>query len=435
MSKGVLLLILFFVQFNLSAIGSDSYWLRTKTKEWKKSGKKTFLEGRVQPTLLESLDSLYDKSSYDYHFYSKGEELYVLVSCTFDLYRVREGGLEKKYHYQNRGYTCGTNPFGRDNTHYLLGGEGFWTSQMDLLAFDEINGTWEWVKTEGQPMDYHSYLVYQNSKGIFSLFGHYYNPRKEIDVWEPQGYFLDWKSKSWKKVEIQIEGVDNLELVSKSAIFSVETQDYLLLANTSGKDNLGWNVLEKESGKMFYFFSRNADMAHSPVLEVIGNVLHYQSESGEPKTLDLDFIKSKSVVIGEVRVLEAVVLPGGLSLEPIYLLLSFVCVGGILWVMIVRLKKKEKPEETNDEAIEPVSTINFEPIKMLLPYSGQQLTSEVLDQLLGLDGLENFDFKRMKRSRLIKEINKRYLDYAGKELVFRDKNPDDRRFTYYKIQA
>jgi hypothetical protein len=435
MNKGVLLLILFLIQFSLSAIGSDSYWLRTKTKDWKKSGKDTFLGGRVQAPLLDSLDSLYDKSSYDYHFYSKGEELFVLVSCTFDLYRVKDGVLEKQYDYQNRGYTCATNPFDRDNSHYLLGGKGFWASQMDLLVFDEINGTWEWVKTEEQPMDYHSSFVYQNSKGVFSLFGHYYNPRKGIDGWEPQGYFLDWESKSWKKVEIQIEGVDNLELVSKSAIFSVETQDYLLLANTSGKDNLGWNVLEKESGKMFYFLSRNADMAHSPVLEVIGNVLHYQSESGEAKTLDLDFIKSKSVVVGEVRVLEAGVLPSGFGWEPIYLLFSFVFVGGILWVLIVRRGKKEKPKEANIETIEPESTINFEPIRLLLPYSGQQLTSEVLDQLLGLDGLENFDFKRMKRSRLIKEINKRYLDYAGKELVFRDKNPDDRRFTYYKIQA
>ena len=435
MNKGVLLLLLFFVQFSLSAIGSDSYWLRTKTKDWKKSGKGTFLGGRVQAPLLDSLDSIYDKSSYDYHFYSKGEELFVLVSCTFDLYRVKDGALEKQYNYQDRGYTCGTNPFDRDNSHYLLGGKGFWTSQMDLLAFDEINGTWEWVKTEEQPMDYHTSFVYQNSKDIFSLFGHYYNPRKGIDVWEPQGYFLDWESKTWKKVEIRIDGVDNLELVSKSTIFSIETQDYLLLANTSGKDNLGWNVLEKESGKMFYFLSRNADMAHSPVLEVIGNVLHYQSESGEPKTLDLDFIKSKSVVVGEVRVLEAGILPSGLSWKSIYLLLPFLFVGGILWVMIVRRAKKSNLKEAKNKAIEPVPTLNFEPISLLLPYSGQQLTSETLDQLLGLDGLENYDFKRMKRSRLIKEINKRYLDFAGKELVLRHKNPDDRRFTYYKIQA
>lgn len=85
MNKGVLLLLLFFIQFSLSAIGSDSYWLRTKTRDWKKSGKETFLEGRVQAPLLDSLDSIYDNSSYDYHFYAKGEELFVLVSCTFDL--------------------------------------------------------------------------------------------------------------------------------------------------------------------------------------------------------------------------------------------------------------------------------------------------------------------------------------------------------------
>jgi hypothetical protein len=82
-----------------------------------------------------------------------------------------------------------------------------------------------------------------------------------------------------------------------------------------------------------------------------------------------------------------------------------------------------------------IASVDFEPIVRLLPYDGQQLTTDIIDQLLGIDHLENFDFKRMKRSRLIKEVNKRYLASAGKELVLRDKKPDDRRFTYYLIQA
>jgi hypothetical protein len=54
---------------------------------------------------------------------------------------------------------------------------------------------------------------------------------------------------------------------------------------------------------------------------------------------------------------------------------------------------------------------------------------------LGIDQQANFDSKRMKRARLINEVNEQYLVNAGKELIIRDKKPEDRRYVYYKIQA
>lgn len=76
-----------------------------------------------------------------------------------------------------------------------------------------------------------------------------------------------------------------------------------------------------------------------------------------------------------------------------------------------------------------------EPLEVLLPYSGQLLTTEVLDQLLGIDNQTNFDSRRMKRARLINDINEQYLAHAGKELITREKKAEDKRFVYYKIQA
>jgi hypothetical protein len=435
MNRRFLWLILFLILLSLPGVAADSYWFKAKAKEWKKSGKTTFLEGRVEAAVLDSLDALYGETDYDYHFYTKGQELFVFVSCTFDLYSIHGTTLEKRYNYLNRGFTCSTYPFGRDGSHFLLGGKGFWTSQMDLLTLDEMNGSWEWLKTNNQPIDYHSEDVYQNSKGIFSLFGNYYNPRKGVDTWEPNGYFLDWKTKTWNKVVVQIDGVDNQTLVAMSAVRSIETQDYVLLFTLSGKDNLGWNILEKESGKMYYFFARNADMAHSPVLEIFENELVYQLGNGEARTLDLDSIKAQSKVVGEVRVIEATVVPKEVNPQLIYALLFLVLGGGVTWFFLSRRKKVFSEPQAQNSTEEKGASIDYEPIIRLLPYDGQQLTTETIDQLLGIDHLENFDFKRMKRSRLIKEINKRYLMHAGKELVLRDKKPDDRRFTYYLIKA
>ena len=433
MNKSHLLLPFLFLAIHMSALSADMSWFRTSTREWKKSGRTEFLQGRLPAAVLDSLDVLYEKSPHSYLFYEKGQELFVLVSCTFDLYRVYEGRLEKQYRYFNRGYNCGVNEFARDGKHYLLGGHGFWLNQMDLLVFDEMNGSWEWIKTNKQPMDYYSSHVYQNSKGVFSLFGGFYNPRTDVDALETQGYFLDWETKSWQKLEVCIDGVDIVDYVEHGGAFFTESQDYIVLATTIGKPNLGWNIIEKESGRIFYFSSRNVDMAHSPYLEIIGNILTYQAPSGDKKILDLDVIKSKSVQVGEVRVLGPASAPVLFDQLPLYFIFM-VCLGGLLiWALLARRTKgtTSPPLPT----MEDVPASRASPLEVLLAFSGQLLTTEQLDQLLGIDQQANFDSKRMKRARLINEVNEQYLANTGKELIERDKKPEDRRYVYYKIQA
>ena len=432
MKKSNLLLSLFFVLVSMSAQSADKSWFKTFTGEWKKSERLEFLQGRLPAAVLDSLDVLYEKSPQAYLFYERGQELFVLVGCTFDLYRVYEGRLEKQYRYYNRGYNCGANEFSRDDKHYLIGGHGFWLNQMDLLAFDEIHGSWEWIKTTNQPMDYYSDRVYQNSKGVVSLFGGLYNPRTDTERFETQGYFLDWETKSWHKLEVRIDAVDIADYVENGGAFFVESQDYVMLTSTVGKPNLGWNIIDKESGYIFYFSSRNVDMALSPYVEIIGNTLTYQAPSGDMKTLDLDAIKAKSVQVGEVRVLGPAASPKVFDKLPLYLILCVGLGGALILVLLARRTKEITPPLPLNEAV-PVS--NASPLELLLPFSGQLLTTEQLDQLLGIDQQANFDSKRMKRARLINEVNEQHLANTGKELIERDKKPEDRRYVFYKIQA
>ena len=146
-------LVLFFI-FHTDVLGSDYYWLRTATKEWKKSGRKYFLDGMVNEGVLDSLDLIYTNNPNRYFFFLNGLELQAYVSCGFDLYAVEDGALDQNYKYFNRGYTCGTTPFVVDSTNYLIGGNGFWSAHIDLLWFDEIHGSWELVNTKNQPLDY-----------------------------------------------------------------------------------------------------------------------------------------------------------------------------------------------------------------------------------------------------------------------------------------
>ncbi len=409
-----------------ASLAAEFNSLVTFTKSWKDKGRTDFLEGKLPISVLDSLDKIYEKSPHQYLIYELGTKLYVQVACTFDFYEVSGDKLVNKYVYFNRGYSCASNSFVRENTHYMLGGHGFWQSHMDLLTFDELHGSWELQVTKNQPEHYFSQFVYQNSKGLFSLFGTTFNPRYGIDSKNLQGYFLDWETKAWKEIELVIDDLALEELVEKGGLYFVQTQDYAFWATTNGLKNIGWNLIEKETGKIFYYESKNVDMGLSPYLEIKGNVLSYIMPGGEQKTLDLDEIRKKSKEVGFVRVKEAASF--GMNYTWAYgLFFVVVAVGFLLVKKILPKKKTEAPE------VHPAKRL--EPIELLLPYSGQLLTTETLDQLLGIDDQANFDSRRMKRARLINDINEKYFAQEGKELIVRDKKPEDKRYVYYKIQA
>ena len=418
-----LLVALLFTSVGLAA---DYSWFSTSTNSWRNHGQSGFLEGKVPLAVLDSLDKVYKKSPYQYIFYALGEKYFVQVRCTFDLYEIQGDKLVNKYLYFNRGYTCGTNTFVRDNTHYMLGGHGFWTNHLDLLSFDDLHGSWELVTTINQPPDYFSARVYQNSKGVFSLLGEEFNQRHGIDRKNPNGYFLDWKTKQWKEIEIKIEGLDQQLLSEKGGLYFIQTKDYAFWASTNGLRNISWNLIEKETGKIFYFDSKNIDMGIAPYLEIVGNVLTYPAPSGQLKTLDLDEIRKKSKEVGYIRVKET----AGFGVNYTWGYLLFFVLVACGWVVVKKVLPKIKPNVT-----QPKEPKKREPLEVLLPYSGQLLTTEVLDQLLGIDNQTNFDSRRMKRARLINDINEQYLAHAGKELITREKKAEDKRFVYYKIQA
>ena len=422
----LVLSILLALLVNSTSLAADYTWFSAFTGTWKNSRRTEFLGGQIPTAILDSLDKIYEKSPHQYIVYELGAKRYVQVRCTFDLYEIQGDKLVNKYQYFNRGYTCGASTFVRDSTHYMLGGHGFWTNHMDLLAFDELHGSWELVVSKNQPIDYYSGLVYQNAKGIYTLFGERFNQRKELALKKSQGYFLDWKTKEWKEIELQIEGLDLNNLIEKGGLYFIQTQDYAFWASTNGLHNIGWNLIEKETGKIFFFDAKNVDMGLGNYLEIVGNVLTYPEPSGDQMTLDLDEIRKKSKEVGFVRVKETASIGGNYTWG--YFL--FIALVGLGWVLVKKILSTRKKALSQ---VSPIKKLN--PLELLLTYSGQLLTTETLDQLLGIDNQSNFDSRRMKRARMINDINELYLAQEGKELIVRDKNPEDKRYVYYRIQA
>ena len=429
MKKSAFLLFLVLSSSSSLGLAADFFWFRTFTKDWKKSERPHFLDGRISAAILDSLDAIYKDTPQHYTFFEDNGRLFAQVSCTFHLFEIQGDSLVDKYQDYNRGYTCASHSFKREGTHYLLGGQGYWSNHVDLLSFDEFNGTWELQLTKNQPRDYFSFFVYQNSTGIVSLLGELTNKRYGLDVKDTKGYLLDWKSKEWKELEIVIDGLDLKELAARDLIHFVQTQDYALWASTNGLKNFGWTLIEKETGKIFHYSSMNVDMGIAPYLEIVGNVLTYPAPSGQLKTLDLDEVRKKSKEAGYIRLKGAA--PSSLNSNwytwGFFLFFTLVAFG---WVVAKKVLPRKKKDIEEDPQIK-----KREPFELILAYSGQLLTTEALDQILGLDELTNFDSKRMKRARMVRDINEHYFAQTGKELIVREKKAEDKRYVYYKIQA
>lgn len=422
-NRGLLLVCIYFAVASAS-LANDFYWMRTSTLAWKKMGAPHFFEERIQESVLESLDSMYMKSPQVYTFFEVEDRLYVQVNCTFDLFEIQGDSLINMYQNYNRGYTCGSQIYNRNGNHYLLGGQGFWTLHMDLLALNKLNGSWELVITKNQPKDYFTFFMYENSSGVTALFGEFTNNRYLLDKKNPNGYFLDWESKEWKEIEVEFEGLDFAKFLEKAPIHFIQTKDYAFWASTNNLENIGWNLIDKETGQIFYFSSRNVDMEIAPYLEIVGNVLTYPAPNGQVITLDLDQIRAKSKEVGLITIKEASFFKSNYLIYFLLFLLSL----GVMGVMGRKIFVKRKK-------IKSESSVELTSLQTLLPYAGQCLTTETLDTLLGIDDKVNFDSRRMKRARLINDLNKQYLAQVGKELILREKNPEDKRFMRYKIQA
>ena len=174
---------------------------------------------------------------------------------------------------------------------------------------------------------------------------------------------------------------------------------------------------------------------NSPYREVLGNKIVYfdydegSNTEGKEVTIDLEEIWKNSKEIGKINYQESPIKQGSFSekyLIPLLIsgfILLLLALGGWRYAKLHKKRAKVAVEETDDISL----------VAKLLAYDGQKLSTEEFDRVLGIDEITNFDSKRIKRARLIKGINLKYEEEQGRFLISRIKNPEDKRFVFYKI--
>lgn len=423
---------LFFCTTVFASTAAEEYkWTRIHLPKWESAQRRNFFSGKLTETAINLVYEKYRNAPESSLFFYRGKDLFSFTHCSFDLFEVKESAIEQKYRFYNRGYTCLSTPFVRDSVVYLIGGEGLWISHIDLIRFDELNGSWEFTYTKNQPLNYYTRVVFQNSKGIYALFGIHRNLRDKTEKQESNGYFLDWKTKEWKRLRINIEGNTIEKYLERFYFDAIETQDYLFFNTEFSVDNVGWNIIEKETGKILLFdLIVNRAFYLSPYTEIIGNTVYFQNNDGKAQSLNIEEMAKKSKVIGQLELDNQTELGKTFPVKDSIYIVFIVVLSGSLGALLLKYKKKSPvlPEVTS--VVSETESI----IEQLVLFTNQQVNSEKLDEILGINTSDNIGTKRLKRSRLITRINEVYEEREGKPLIIREKDLDDKRFVFYKIQ-
>ena len=318
------------------------------------------------------------------------------------------------------------------------------------MEFDTLNGSWEFKQITNQPLDYFPLGAYQTSKGMMTWLGEYTNPRIPRLEKEANGFFLDMEKKSWQPFQIEIEEFDFAKIAQANESYLYETEDYAFSVTTSQLPKLGWYlwiIIEKETGKLFFYEgNKHTEMFDSPYFEVIGNTFRYfeynlnSTSEGKEKMIDLDIIRSQSREIGQIVVLDAPEKTSKASLLSVLPWIGFPVIFLLaLWLGIQIQKRKNSADQsslypdTETDGEQESEEENAEILQRLLRHNGKKLSTEEFDAVLGIHEITNFDSKRIKRSRLIKSINKQHEEKNGFPLITRIKSSEDKRFIFYKI--
>jgi hypothetical protein len=425
-----LIFLLFFIAS--TSKGQEYYFFRTDPFNYHRITGFTFLPEGLNLEFLDSLNNVYNNRERSYYIFNSQKGYKLHVRCTFDLFQLSENGIENLYKFDNSGYLCRPKMFERNGEIYNLGGYGIWNHHSDLLVFKESTGSWEFVATLNQPLDYTGYSFNTNS-GLFVLFGNHVNPRIPLNKMEDHGFFLNWDNKEWHKIKVHIERKSRLEF--KNTMYYdgyIELKDFFIFKNIDPDvSKEGFYFIDKNTLEIFFKRESFEDLYKSPYLQIIDNTIFYQNLMGAHHSMDIVSMFNNSTKVGYIEILDN---PGNIFEQYRFPLLIFLGFSVILLSTFLYARfKKEKPGKETSHEVTEISLITGI-IKKLESVSGQTLDIDELDKMLEIHNIPNLDNRRVRRSRIVTDINTNYRISKGKDLIKRVKKSDDKRYTYYTIE-
>ena len=352
--------------------------------------------------------------------------------CNLNVYRWTDAQWANTYKYNNYGYFCDGFPLLWKDQLHLLGGNGLVNYHTDLLVFEETLGSWEFVATKFQPLDYNTPFVGIVENGAFNFFGKKFNMRTGLDEAWKGGYYLDLSSLSWFEIKLDWTKPLDEAFFAKLQPINIDLKDFQLM-----KLSDGWLVFQKSDYKLYLVDNADLTLENPSFWMAEDNNLTWKNQGQEVKKVEVPTLISKAVLMaeGEIIPVKSEKLRS-LQIQNILIAIFFL---GLVVIFVIRLYKKRKinlsataiPEEevlVEEEKMEGGSLWH-----RILNLDGQIFSTAQLDEFLQIQTVSP-ENRKAKRSRMIKAFNERAKTELGKEIIFRERDPEDKRFFRFRIE-
>ena len=312
--------------------------------------------------------------------------------------------------------------FSWQNTIYLLGGYGFFTTHNNLISFNENKREWAKVNMTGSDPEFIHGISFINNNKIYSFNNFKAGNNVSKDLLDSSLYVLDLTTMVWQKHKMPIVDLIVISNVVRTADYFWYQNDHLtILIN---KKEIKFEIIENEKLNL----TRNNNFIslkdNSLLFEESNPIKSYRKIT----QLNLDsvwlvYIKSSSALYKPNQ--NTTIQPSN-GISPLWFLISIIPL--ILIFFIYKRKTKVTASKSNPIELDQIQDNQLEILVLKITKLNKGiLNMEELDNLLDITHLEA-ESRKLRRFRKLSELNQLQPGF-----IIRVKDEEDKRRFLYQI--
>ena len=409
-------------------LSSCSLFSQTLTKEQEKTAKKNIskqfgiaYEQKVQNLGLGT-------------FCNAGGDIYYNPDGFNYLFRIHADSLERIDHSSFHSSNNGRFLFSFKNMVYALGGYGFFTTNNNLIFFNNQSREWLYEPTSGEVPPNILGIAFKSGNNIYSFNNLKCGNNVEADIYDPFAYSLDLESMKWQRFDpiTEIPRLFGMAYYTRDYVFyhaafislliySSEKQ-YVLISNDKYNLSPGSYITSIDEN---YVFINSFDDNAMPLEVKLDLNKVWQQNLKNVKILN--FEKSETKKADSIFFWPFIFIPLLLILASAIIYLKYRKKKQALQFIEKNNIFVEVKKDRSIDVQEEVQYIQSHLVTAIKNAKKSILTSDELDELLNITHLEP-DSRKLRRFRLLKELSK---DHPF--LISRVKDNDDKRRFHYKV--
>lgn len=317
-----------------------------------------------------------------------------------------------------------------DGKLYLMAVSSFDDKKApDLYLFNTSTGLFDQVNLNFHPPFASDYFISTDKTGFY----YFLYDRNIEHPGRFVGYYSDFNSGKWKKIFLDHQKVPHnfFTNLKQSNSFNYNGDRFSLFSSNNGalvfdKNSFKFYFKEDYTSESIYKYRYNLLKGSAKYVYLNDLMFSFHLSEMTKAAIDLGTFEFSPTSREErliIRRQQFFISIGFVFVLLLVFYFKFVFDKKIVST-VFPFKKSKKASQTNQ----------FEYLESLKTYQNLNVSADQLDEVLGITKFKNFESRKTKRAMIIKEINKMSMSMLGKEVILRDRDPNDKRFFVYKIK-